>query len=363
MPEPKDRIDELQAQLNRLVRTQIDFQTEVGRIREELEELRRSGTAVPPTAAKPVEWPVENVRSAPFIKQDQPPTAETQARQPSSPTFGYQERARSRVDAKFDSVKESAKSDVEKFIGENLLSKIGIVVLIIGVAIGGKYAIDNGWVSPLIRIIFGYVCGLILVGTAVRLKAKYLNFSAVLLSGGMAIMYFITYFAFAYYGLMSQMAAFSLMLLFTAFTVAAAWNYSKQVIAHIGLVGAYAVPFLLSTGSANYKFLFTYIAIINVGILAVSLKKYWKPLFFTSFFFTWIIYVGWYLNRFSTDQHFTLGLVFLTIYFLIFYCTFIGYKLLSDQNLAAENVSLILANSAIFFGLGCRDPEWTARIR
>ena len=32
------------------------------------------------------------------------------------------------------------KSNVEKFIGENLISKIGIVILVIGVAIGAKYA-------------------------------------------------------------------------------------------------------------------------------------------------------------------------------------------------------------------------------
>src|SRR5690606_28863716 len=102
------------------------------------------------------------------------------------------------------------------------------------------------------------------------------------ISGGMAIMYFITYFAYAFYGLITQPAAFVLMVLFTAFTVVAALIYSKQIIAHIGLVGGYATPFLLSTGSANYPFLFTYIAIINLGILAISLKKYWKPVFYTS---------------------------------------------------------------------------------
>ena len=131
------------------------------------------------------------------------------------------------------SYKGSAKSDREQFIGENLISKIGIVILILGVAIGAKYAIDNGWVSPLMRIVFGYVLGFGLLGFAVRLKAKYLNFSAVLLSGGMAIMYFVTYFAYAYYGLMTQSAAFILMAMFPAFTVASALFSDVHVLAPI----------------------------------------------------------------------------------------------------------------------------------
>jgi uncharacterized membrane protein len=358
MPEPKDKIAELQAQLDRLVRTQIDFQREVTRIREELGGLRKAASVPSDTvneasfASGKVDEKVESPPQHAGPAREWPPQDQTQ-RQPPEPSYGYSERTRSRVNEKVDAVKASAKSDIEKFIGENLLSKIGIVILVIGVAIGGKYAIDNGWVSPLMRIVFGYVCGLALIGIAVRLKPRYLNFSAVLISGGMAIMYFITYFAYAFYGLITQPAAFVLMVLFTAFAVIAAMIYSKQVIAHIGLVGGYATPFLLSTGSANYPFLFTYIAIINLGILAISLKKYWKPVFFTSFIFTWTIFAVWFGDRFEADRHFALALGFLTVYFLIFYCSFIGYKLFYEKNLEAENIIVILLNSAIFFGLGC----------
>ena len=147
----------------------------------------------------------------------------------------------------------------------------------------------------------------------------------------MAIMYFITYFAHSLYELFSQSSAFALMLIFTVFTVASAINYSRQIIAHIGLVGAYAIPFLLSNNSGNFAFLFSYIAITNIGILAISIKKYWKPLFYSSFIFTWATYYGWYLTSFRTAEHFTLALVFLTVFFLIFYLTFIAYKTVSKE--------------------------------
>jgi uncharacterized membrane protein len=142
------------------------------------------------------------------------------------------------------------------------------------------------------------------------------------------------------------------MLIFTVFTVASAMNYSRQVIAHIGLVGAYAIPFLLGNDSGNYAFLFSYVAVINIGILALSVKKYWISLFYSSFVFTWLIYAAWYLTSFRADANFNLAFFFAATFFLIFYLTFLAYKLISKEDISAENVALITANSFIFYGFG-----------
>jgi uncharacterized membrane protein len=354
-----DEIARLQTRLDNLVKTQIGFQQEITQIRYELNVLRavqQKRTAQEPINKPPVREYVPPPRNEPPPTNQQPnPQPNPQINQQAKTSnFGDSTHSKSPFE---DTVRPfpsapKEKSEIEKFIGENLISKIGIVILVIGVAIGAKYAIDNNLISPLTRIFLGYLFGFGLLGFALKLKAKYLNFSAVLLSGAMAIMYFITYFAYSLYGLFSQSTAFILMIIFTIFTVVAAINYSRQIIAHLGLVGAYAVPFLLSDNSGNFAFLFTYIAIINGGILAISLKKYWKPLFYTSFIFTWAIYCGWYLTSYKSAEHFSLALLFLTVFFLIFYLTFIAYKVISDENIAIENVTLILTNSFIFYGLG-----------
>lgn len=353
MEETDDKIAQLQARLENLVKTQVSFQQEISQIRYELNvlcETRQKQNAQKEHKKPPVREYVPPPRTNPSPPNQ--PTAEQTKPPIEPPKFGYPREAKSRFESNARTFQQPEKSEIEKFIGENLISKIGIVILVIGVAIGAKYAIDNNLISPLTRIIIGYIFGFGLLGLAVKLKAKYLNFSAVLLSGAVAIMYFITYFAYSLYGLFSQSAAFVLMTILTVFTVVSAINYSRQIIAHLGLVGAYAIPFLLSDNSGNYAFLFTYIAIINTGILAISLKKYWKPLFYTSFFFTWVIYYGWFLTIYKGNEHFSLALLFLTVFFLIFYLTFIGYKAISDENLALENVTLILSNSFIFYGIG-----------
>ncbi len=243
------------------------------------------------------------------------------------------------------------KSNLEKFIGENLINKIGIVITVIGVAIGVKYSIDKQLISPLIRIMLGYLLGLGLLGMGIKLKKKYQSYSAVLVSGSMAIMYFITYAAYEFYDLIPQALTFVLMSVFTIFTVAAAIRYNRQVIAHIGLVGAYAIPFLLNNNSGRINVLFIYMTIINAGILFVSCKKYWKSLYYSSFCFTWLIYLGWYFLKYK-EQHFALALIFLSIFFSIFYAVFLIYKIIRIKQYKPSDIIPVIINSFLFYGIG-----------
>ncbi len=247
---------------------------------------------------------------------------------------------------------KKARFDLEQYIGESLISKIGIVILIIGVSIGAKYSIDNNLISPPIRIILGYLVGVSLFGLGMKLKKKYANFSAVLVSGSLAVMYFMTYSAYAFYAMIPQFIAFALMVLFTVVAVIVALNYNKQIIAHIGLVGAYSIPFLLSEDTGDAAFLFSYMAIINVGILFIAFKKYWKPLYLLSFFVTWLIYVTWYFSKYESGEHFILALSFLFVFFVIFYLTFLAYKIFKNESFEILDIFMLLANSFVFYGLG-----------
>ncbi len=243
------------------------------------------------------------------------------------------------------------KKKMEQFIGENLINKVGIIILVLGISIGVKYAIDHDLISPVMRIILGYTAGFILLFFAWRLKAKYLNYSAVLLSGSVASMYFITYAAFTYYELIPRWLTFILMVFFTVFTVIASLAYNRQVIAHIGLVGAYAIPFLLNDPESKISFLFTYVAIINAGILFISYFKYWKFIYYSAFLFTWLIYFFWYVPAFNPDDIGT-GLIFATLFFLTFHATLLLYKFFKQQNYNIGDILLIVVNSFIFFIIG-----------
>lgn len=343
MTDNQDKTDQLFNKLEILLKRQDEFSIEINNLKHDINKLKTSEINEAVEKEKIVED--SSIANAAFeIKKEKAPTyeqtyGEQTAKQPPQ-TFSPRKYRPLKI-----------KSNLEKFIGENLINKIGIAITVIGVSIGTKYAIDHELISPLTRIILGYLFGLGLLGVAIRLKKDYDNFSAVLLSGGMAILYFITYFAYTLYGLIPEVFAFILMLIFTAFTVLAALKYNKQVIAHIGLVGAYAVPFLLGD---NYEktVLFSYTTIINIGILIIAFQKYWKPLYYSSFVITWMMYYFWFESEFQIEEHLGLALTFLTIFFIIFYLTFLAYKLIKKEKFEIFDVLLLLLNSFIFFGVG-----------
>lgn len=229
--------------------------------------------------------------------------------------------------------KPKADFNFEAFVGGKLITIIGIAILVIGMGIGVKYAIDNDMLGPLARIVLAYVAGGILLFIAFRLKEKYEAFSAVLLSGGMASLYFTTFIAYTLYGMFGQVAAFGIMVIFTMFTVFAATIYNLQIIGIIGLVGAYAVPMLLSDGSGKIEIMFSYMVIVNIGILVLSFKKYWQVLNHMAFGFSWLIVFIWFASRFNYEIHTTIALVFSFLFFIIFYISNMSYKIMKQEKI------------------------------
>ena len=331
-----EQIAQLLERLELLLERQQDFNIQVNQLRKEIQILKRGET-----------------ESA--FQEDKPETLDKQDF--SEPTNIVPKETVPHIEPpKNDSPpqikKPKGKSNLEKFIGENLINKIGILITVIGVVIGAKYSIENNLISPLTRVILGYLVGLGLIGFGIKLKAKYASYSAVLVSGALAILYFITFAAYSFYGLFPQLMAFGIMLIFTVFGVVAALNYNKQIIAHIGLVGAYAIPFLLSNDSGNAQVLFGYITIINIGILVISLKKYWKALYYVAFAFSWLIYAAWAAFSYEREAHFTLALGVISIFFIIFYVTFLAYKLIKSEKFKASDVIMLMLNSFLFYGFG-----------
>jgi hypothetical protein len=339
------QIDLLYSKLQALQKAQAKFNDEIIRLRFQIDKLQQKIT--PNTATTNTETVVKPILAAENVL-----TVSQKPKEKISP-------AKKVYTAK---KKSMLKTDLERFIGENLINKIGILILVIGVAIGVKYAINNNIITATARIVLGYIVGFSLLGIAYKLKEKYHAFSAVLLSGAMAILYFITYIAFSFYNLFPQSIAFALMVLFTVFTVIAALNYKEQIIAVLGLVGAYAVPFLLSTGSGNVLVLFSYMVLVNIGILYIAFKQDWKKLYYLAYVFTWLIFISWFTNKYQESIHFKLALSFAFVFYILFYIIFLSYKLIKKEKYEKLDIILLLSNSFIFFGIGyiVLDPNHSA---
>ncbi|MCE4565794.1 DUF2339 domain-containing protein [Maribellus sp. CM-23] len=334
----KSEKQELLQKLNELLKKQSDFQQEINALQRHIIRLQVEEPEAASEAPQEFTDHKTTVAQKPEIHKEQPRYAEHYVKKESKKVPNFWE-------------KSGITTEFEQFIGTNLINKIGMIVVIIGVGIGAKYAIDNNLISPLMRILLGYLVGGILAFFAVRLKENYFNFSAVLFSGAMAIFYFISYAAYTYYSLFPYVVAFLLMVLFTVFTVALALYYDRQVIAHFGLAGAYIVPFILYSPVSSALVLFTYMAIINLGILFISTKKQWKPLNYIAFLATWGIFISWFASKDYGNQLGT-ALVFASLFFAIFYLVFLSYKLILKEKLAIDDIIFLILNSAVFYTIG-----------
>lgn len=348
------KINELEQRIGNLLYRQSVFYKEIKQLENELAELKRQSNFSSVSATNTVKTPAEKPTERPVEKPIERPTETPAEKTTETPVITAPSTPKPQFSLPTIN-RPKQPSDLEKIIGESWINKIGILIVIIGVAIGAKYSIENELISPLTRIILGYLVGIGLLGFGIKLKPKFEGYSAVLVSGSISIFYFITYFAYSFYNLIPQILAFVMMLIFTVFTVFAAIKYNRVVIAHIGLIGAYAVPFLLSSGSGRVDILFSYMLIINLGILFISIKRDWKTLHYSAFFFTWLIYGSWFADKsfYSSLQGYeALGIGFATAFFLIFYGVSLFNNIISKEKLDKINIILILLNSFIYFGFG-----------
>lgn len=351
-------IDRFNAQSRRSKEKDEYFLGCIGVLQRELETLKKEcGIETPkeavaepevPLVKEPVATATETVNPQERVKTER--VADVAQTQPEQQPIVRREASKKKE-------RKVPAFDLEKFVGENLISKLGILILLVGVAIGGHYAIANDLISPTLRIVLGYVVAFVLQGFAFKLKKDYKPFSAVLSSGSLAIMYFMTYFAYGFYGLISMPFAFVLMMLITVCTVYSAWWYNMQIIAIIGQVGAYVIPFLVSSGNGNIYVLLTYVALINLGVMVVSIKKYWRMLFGFSFVSTWglvmVVYASKHLSFLQTADSVKM-LAFVLVFFVLFYATFLANKLVNNRVFSQFDVYFLLVNSFVFYGLGFR---------
>ncbi len=273
----------------------------------ELKPVSKPVVIEKPLQTAPVEKSVTEVEASQFVtkEEDEEPSAAQLPLQPVRETW-FQQWLKNNP-------------DIEKFIGESLINKIGIAVLILGIAFFVKYAIDQNWINETGRVCIGLFCGIILIFLAHRLRNNYHSFSSVLVGGGLTVFYFTIAFAFHQYQLMSQSAAFIIMVIITAFAVILSILYDRLELAILATIGGFITPFLVSNGDGNYIILFSYLCILNGGLIVLALYKRWHALYFIALAFTALIYGTWIVTNHSAKTFSYAGtFLFGTVFYVMF---------------------------------------------
>jgi hypothetical protein len=194
----------------------------------------------------------------------------------------------------------------ESFLGVKLFAWVGGLALFLGMVFFVKYSFERNWITPAMRVAIGYAVGLGIIGGGLKISRKRHPATVqTLCASGVLILYaniFASHTVFRFFG---PALAFALMALVTGAAFLLAVWLDAQVVAVLGLLGGFLTPPLLSTGVDRPLALFGYLALLDIGLLAVALRKSWNYLALLAAVSTALMQFGWVLRFFEEQKIYT----------------------------------------------------------
>jgi uncharacterized membrane protein len=205
---------------------------------------------------------------------------------------------------------------LENRIGAQLLNRIGIFVVLIGVAWFLKLAFNYNWIGPPVRVLIGLACAAGLMVWSQRFRRRgFFPFSYSLKALATSIAYLSLWAAFSLYSLVPFSVVFLAMTAVTVANAVLARRQDSEVLALYALAGGLATPALLWTAHSDHFLLFIYLGLLNGGGLFLLALSPWKRLAWAALVGTAVYYVA-----LSEYQAASLPWIvfFLALYFAIF---------------------------------------------
>jgi len=244
------------------------------------------------------------------------------------------------------------KGGMERFIGADLLPKIGISFVVIGICAFIVYALEQDLLGTVGQIILGMISGLGLIGIGLGMRSKNTAFSTLFIGGGLALLYFTVYIAFSSNTMSSQLLAFLTLIIVTALSVLLSLKYNRVELAILAVAGAYITPIVLRSGlDGNFIALFFYLLVLNTGMLALGIYKEWIALPTIALGFTALVFLIW--MRLTTvelpNAAYGSAYGFLFFFTIQFFLGSLVYTLRYGELHKGMNISILIINA--FFGV------------
>lgn len=241
----------------------------------------------------------------------------------------------------------------EQNIGTKISVWLGSIALIFAAFYLVKYSIDQGWLSPAVRLtlsgLFGI--GLLSGGQWLAVRQHIANAERIaqgLVGAGVVTLYVVLYAALNLYHLIPAGLAFAGMAVATAIAVVMSLRHG-QAIAVFGIIGGLLTPMMVGSDSPNAPLLFTYLFFLYAGIISILIRRRWWPLAVLTLvgILGWPVF--WLTSVFSDTDAFAL---------VMFACAVCGASLFST----ASNVRNDEEKSPFFHGFNILSIVGTALV-
>ena len=226
--------------------------------------------------------------------------------------------------------------------GGKFLGKIGVVAILLAGAFFLKDVPNEG------KVIIGLLVGILFIGLGFYLRTKYKTYAHVLMGSGIALLYLTVFAATSVFHMIDSTMGFALMIFVTIISIIISIIEDAIELATLGALGGFLTPILISTGSNNYVGLFSYLLILDLGILAVTFKKKWLGLYHVGFWGTGLLFFVWCAKYFDSSL-LSPAMIFLTLYFLVFLFASIFHHLIRKEKSDSADIFGIAVNAILYF--------------
>lgn len=185
------------------------------------------------------------------------------------------------------------------FFGENLVVRVGAIVLLVGVVLLLKLASQYIHVSIPVRMALVALGGLILTGIGFKTTAKKRNYGLTLQGVGFAVIYLTVFTSFKRYGLLPETFTFGLLAILAGLTVMFSVWQNALPLAVLAFGGAFFAPILVSRPDGSVVMLFGYYLLLNVAVAVIAHYRTWKLLNALSLFITFGLAYLWGYHQFQ----------------------------------------------------------------
>lgn len=216
------------------------------------------------------------------------------------------------------SFRESLPAPIADFIfGGNALVKVGVLILFLGLAFLLRYAAEQITVPIEYRYVGVAMTGLGLLALGWFLRNKRRDYALSLQGMAIGVFYLTSLSALKVHHLISPEIGFAFLLAVSVLSAALAVLQNAPVLAIIAALEGFVSPILTSTGANRPLGLFTYLAVLDVGIFLVAWFNAWRVLNVIAFVGTFTLSIGW-AQKFYTDSDYALVQPFLIFFFVLF---------------------------------------------
>ena len=237
------------------------------------------------------------------------------------------------------------------FFGGNALVRCGVIVLFFGVAFLLKYASEHIEIPIEARFIAVALSAVVMLVVGWRLRLTRPGYALIVQGGAVGVLYLTLFAAFRLYQLLPVGFAFALFVAMAVFSAMLAVLQDSRALAATAVSGGFLAPILASTGAGSHVALFSFYALLNVGILVIAWFKAWRSLNLLGFAFTFIIGLGWG-ERYYRAEFFASTEPFLILFFLFYVAIAVLFALRQDASIKSPvDGTLVFGVPLVAFGL------------